>query len=83
MSHAPTLTARRTAAAAMRTIAARRCHDHLCARCSVTWRGAERDCWSCGLPATSDYSRPGAALQLLLTAVGRSLTRPPARQTLQ
>ncbi|MEW2458920.1 hypothetical protein [Streptomyces albus] len=71
---------RRAAAAAMHAIAARthpaRLHDHLCARCQVTWRGAERDCWSCGLPATSAHTRPGAALHLLLTTVGKPLPHP-------
>jgi predicted amidophosphoribosyltransferase len=65
----------------MRGIARRHGHDHLCGRCSVTWRGAEQDCWSCGLPATSDHSRPGAALQLLLTLVGRPLAIPTAPRT--
>ncbi|MFZ3562834.1 hypothetical protein ACOKM5_43665 [Streptomyces sp. BH097] len=78
MTHSP-----RTAAAAMRGIARHKGHDHLCGRCHVTWSGAERDCWSCGLPATCDYSRPGAALQLLLTVVGHPLTLPPARTAAQ
>jgi hypothetical protein len=74
---------RLTTAAAMRGITRRHSHDHLCGRCPVARRGAERDCWSCGLPATSDYSRPGAALQLLLTVVGRPLSIPTTRTAVQ
>ncbi|MGP3777077.1 hypothetical protein ACTWJ8_40215 (plasmid) [Streptomyces sp. SDT5-1] len=73
MNHSP----RHPAAAAIRRITRRHGHDHLCGRCHVTWRGAERDCSSCGLPATSDYSRPGATLQVLLTRVGHPLSAPP------
>lgn len=80
MSH--TATARRTAAAAIRAIGIQAHHDHLCARCSVTWNGAEADCWSCGLPATSEYTHPGAALQILLTTIGCALTRPTAQQAI-
>ncbi|MCX4598304.1 hypothetical protein OG819_55190 [Streptomyces sp. NBC_01549] len=43
-----------------------------CSRCSTSWAGAEADCFWCGLPATQEHSHPGAALQLLLIAVGRT-----------
>ena len=41
----------------------------MCGLCSVTWSGGERDCWSCGRPATSEHAHRGAALTLLLQAV--------------
>ncbi|MFJ5680293.1 hypothetical protein [Streptomyces sp. NPDC093097] len=71
----------RTAAAAMRAIGTRQPHDHLCACCSVTWNGTERDCWACGLPATAHYTHPGAALQRLLISATHhhTLTRRQVR----
>lgn len=73
----------RQAAAAMRNIGQRR-HTHagtrahfVCALCSVSWAGAEADCWSCGNPATTEHGRYGAALQRLLTAVA---ARPATRR---
>lgn len=41
---------------------------HLCGPCAVSWTGDERDCWSCGNPATQPASSPEAALQTLLTS---------------
>lgn len=74
---------RRQAAAAMRSIGQRR-HANvgtgahfICAPCHVAWAGAEADCWSCGLPATTEHGRYGAALQRLLTAV---VARPAKRR---
>ncbi|OIJ95431.1 hypothetical protein [Streptomyces colonosanans] len=70
---------RKAAAARMRAIGLNRLRplprsgpSFLCSRCSTSWTGAEADCFSCGLPATQEYSHPHAALQVLLIAVGRT-----------
>ncbi|MGR3939550.1 hypothetical protein [Streptomyces sp. BRA346] len=83
-THSPTQKTRQTAAAAMRAIGLnrRRPRPHrgpsfLCGPCDVAWAGAEADCFSCGMPATQEYSHPHAALQMLLIAVGRTPTFKP------
>jgi hypothetical protein len=52
----------------------------LCSTCPVSWAGAERDCFHCGLPATAEYTHPGMALQILLHTVGRTVS-PPRTET--
>ncbi|MGP3978948.1 hypothetical protein ACTWQF_34035 [Streptomyces sp. 8N114] len=83
MIHSPTRTTRRTTAARMRAVGLNRPRPlpsrgpgYVCGRCSVAWSGAESDCFSCGLPATQEHTHPGAALQVLLIAVGRTPTLP-------
>ncbi|WP_331726288.1 hypothetical protein [Streptomyces sp. NBC_00470] len=81
MAHSPALATRRSTAAKMRAIGTRRplpAHGRgfVCGRCDACWTGAERDCLHCGLPATAEYTHPGAALQVLLHAVGRTTTLP-------
>ncbi|MCZ7430107.1 hypothetical protein [Streptomyces sp. WMMC1477] len=74
-----TTSGRREAAAIIRGIAARRHRGRpaafVCARCHVSWRGAEADCWCCGQPATTEHSHRGAALQRLLHPVRRRAAR--------
>ncbi|GAA0898017.1 MULTISPECIES: hypothetical protein [Streptomyces violaceusniger group] len=53
----------------------------LCSRCSTCWTGAEADCFSCGLPATQEYSHPHAALQALLITAGRTPALKPEQET--
>lgn len=42
---------------------------YACERCEVGWAGPERDCWSCGLPASARSRQAASALHLLLGAV--------------
>ncbi|MGW2401758.1 hypothetical protein ACWCYY_34915 [Kitasatospora sp. NPDC001664] len=37
-----------------------------CETCTVSWSGAEADCWNCGQPATDEHPHLVAALQVLL-----------------
>ena len=63
-----------TVTTALRGLARRRPRTHRprpvlefsCDRCHVAWAGPEADCWSCGLLATTQHTRYGAALQRLL-----------------
>lgn len=61
--------ARRRRAALIRAIGRRRPGTRLhfvCEACETSWSGAEHDCWLCSLPATTEYTHRGSALQLLL-----------------
>ena len=73
-AHSPSPAAARMRAIGLnrRRPAPRRGPSFLCGPCNVAWAGAEADCFSCGLPATQEYSHPGTAVQMLLIAVGRS-----------
>jgi hypothetical protein len=42
---------------------------HVCSHCHVSWSGGERDCFSCGRPATSQPTGVASALQRLLDLV--------------
>lgn len=39
--------------------------SYLCAPCAVSWAGDEADCWNCGNPASTEYTRSEAAATLL------------------
>ena len=52
-----------------RTLRRGRTPHFACGACLVTWSGPEADCFSCGQPATTEYTHRGAALQMLLQHV--------------
>ncbi|MEU9428579.1 hypothetical protein AB0D87_38175 [Streptomyces sp. NPDC048342] len=88
MSHSPTLHTPALVAAIMRSIGQRRptlpsvSRGFICAPCLVTWAGEEADCWNCGKPASSEYTRHSKAVDTLLASLGTTRrTRPAPRRS--
>jgi hypothetical protein len=62
------------AAAIIRGIGQRRTlpsltRSYLCAPCAVSWAGDEADCWNCGNPASTEYTRRDAAALVLRAGI--------------
>jgi hypothetical protein len=47
----------------------------VCGPCEASWSGSEHACWNCAMPAATEYTHRGSALQLLLQPVCTSRVR--------